>query len=72
LLGGELHPRVLSLEEAAGHTDVATLLEVGWVDAEAVGRIPSVSRAAAAVTYGPLADVTATPMSCSCGSTAAR
>jgi uncharacterized protein (DUF169 family) len=47
---------LITLEEAAGHTDVATLLEVGWVDAEAVGRIPNVSKPPAAITYGPLAE----------------
>jgi uncharacterized protein (DUF169 family) len=51
----------LSLEEAAGHADVATLLDVGWVDAEAVGRVPFVSTASAAVVYGPLTDATTTP-----------
>ncbi|HVC69412.1 MAG TPA: DUF169 domain-containing protein [Acidimicrobiales bacterium] len=50
-----------SLEEAAGHDDVATLLEVGWVDADAIAAVPAVSRPSAAVAYGPLAESTATP-----------
>jgi uncharacterized protein (DUF169 family) len=51
----------LTLEEAAGRADVATLLEVGWVDADAVAAVPSVSVESAAVAYGPLAGATATP-----------
>ncbi len=50
-----------SLEEAASHDDVATLLEVGWVDAEAIAGVPSVSTSAAAVVYGPLSEATAEP-----------
>jgi len=52
---------LITLEEAAGHADVAALLEVGWVDAEAVGRIPFVSKPSAAITYGPLGEATSTP-----------
>jgi uncharacterized protein (DUF169 family) len=50
-----------SLEEAAGHADVATLLEVGWVDAEAIAGVPAISKPSAAVVYGPLADVEGQP-----------
>jgi uncharacterized protein (DUF169 family) len=50
-----------SLEEAAGHADVATLLEVGWVDAEAIAKVPSVPERCAAITYGPLAEANGTP-----------
>lgn len=50
-----------TMEEVAGNGDVAALLDSGWVDAEAVAGIPSVSSRASAVTYGPLADSTATP-----------
>jgi len=50
-----------TLEEAAGHSDVAALLEVGWVDAEAIAGVPSIARSAAAVAYGPLAESTTTP-----------
>jgi len=50
-----------TMEEAAGHADVATLLEVGWVDAEAIAQVPAVSQKSAAVVYGPLAEATATP-----------
>jgi uncharacterized protein (DUF169 family) len=50
-----------TLEEAAGHADVAALLEVGWVDAEAIAGVPSVARPSAAIAYGPLAEAQAKP-----------
>jgi uncharacterized protein (DUF169 family) len=50
-----------SLEEAAGHADVAALLEAGWVDADAIAAVPAVSQPSAAITYGPLAAATDTP-----------
>jgi uncharacterized protein (DUF169 family) len=50
-----------TLEEAAGHADVAALLEVGWVDAEAIAGVPAVSSPSAAITYGPLAESTEKP-----------
>jgi uncharacterized protein (DUF169 family) len=50
-----------TLEEAAGHADVATLLEVGWVDAEAIAAVPAVSTPSAAIVYGPLAEATDRP-----------
>jgi uncharacterized protein (DUF169 family) len=50
-----------TLEEVGGNDDVAALLESGWVDAEAVGGIPSISERPAAITYGPVADAAETP-----------
>jgi len=50
-----------SLDEVAGNGDVAALLESGWVDAEAVGRIPAVSTKAGAITYGPVSEAEALP-----------
>jgi len=50
-----------TLDEVAGNDDVAALLESGWVTSEAVGTIPSVASRAEVITYGPLADATATP-----------
>jgi uncharacterized protein (DUF169 family) len=50
-----------TLEEAAGHADVAALLEAGWVDAEAIAGVPALSQSSAAVVYGPLAQATAVP-----------
>ena len=45
---------MLSLEEAATHSDVATLVESGWVTPEMFPAIPAVSEKPGAVTYGPL------------------
>ncbi len=45
-----------SLEEVAGNSDVAALLESGWVTPEAVGGIPQIAVKPGAVTYGPLAE----------------
>lgn len=50
-----------TLEEAAGHADVAALLEVGWVDAEAIAGVPAVSQKPAAIVYGPLTEAATTP-----------
>jgi len=50
-----------TLEEAAGHADVAALLDAGWVDAEAIAAVPSVSRPSAAIVYGPLSQATTEP-----------
>ena len=50
-----------TLEEAASHSDVAALLEAGWVDEAAMAAVPSVAEAPAAITYGPLADATEVP-----------
>jgi uncharacterized protein (DUF169 family) len=50
-----------TLDEAAGHADVAALLDAGWVDAEAIAAVPAVSGRAGAISYGPLAEATAEP-----------
>lgn len=50
-----------TLEEVAGHDDVAAMLESGWVDAGMVGSIPTVSVEPGAITYGPLADAAGEP-----------
>lgn len=50
-----------SLEDVAGNDDVAALLESGWVDAEAVGTIPSISERPEAITYGPVSDAATIP-----------
>lgn len=53
---GVLTHGMRSLEEVAGNSDVAALLESGWVTMDAVPRIPTVRTKPAAVTYGPLAE----------------
>ncbi len=50
-----------SMEEIAGNDDVAALLESGWVDAEAVSAIPSVSKSPGSIVYGPLAEAPRQP-----------
>lgn len=51
----------ITLEEAATRSDVATLLDTGWVTMDMVPGIPAVSEAPGAVTYGPLADTPVDP-----------
>jgi uncharacterized protein (DUF169 family) len=50
-----------TLEEVAGRSDVAALLESGWVTMEMVPSIPVVSERPGAVTYGPLSDTPVEP-----------
>ncbi len=50
-----------TLEDVAARSDVATLLETGWVRAEDVAGIPTVAGGTEAVTYGPLADTPVDP-----------
>jgi uncharacterized protein (DUF169 family) len=50
-----------SLDEVAGHSDVAALVESGWVTMEQVPEIPTVRERPGSVTYGPLADTSGTP-----------
>jgi uncharacterized protein (DUF169 family) len=52
---------LLSLEEAATNTDVATLVESGWVSPEAFPAIPAVSVRPASIAYGPLAETRIDP-----------
>lgn len=50
-----------TLDEVAGNTDVAALLESGWVTMDAVPQIPVVTEKPGAITYGPLADTPIDP-----------
>lgn len=50
-----------TLQEVAGNSDVAALLESGWVTMDVVPQIPVVTEKPAAVTYGPLAEATTDP-----------
>src|SRR5436189_3573435 len=50
-----------TLEEVAGNSDVAALLDSGWVTMDVVPQIPVVSERPGAVTYGPLADTPVDP-----------
>jgi uncharacterized protein (DUF169 family) len=49
------------LDDVAGNSDVATLLESGWVAMEQVPKIPVISQSYAHVTYGPLAETPVDP-----------
>lgn len=50
-----------TMEDIAGNGDVTALLESGWVNAEAVAGIPSVTERPASVVYGPLAEAPRQP-----------
>lgn len=56
---GSLTHGFATLDEVAGNSDVAALLETGWVTMDVVPQIPVVTEQPGAVTYGPLAE---TPM----------
>jgi uncharacterized protein (DUF169 family) len=50
-----------TLEEVAGNSDVAALLESGWVTMDVVPQIPVVKHRSSFITYGPLADTLVDP-----------
>ena len=50
-----------TLEEVAGNSDVAALLDSGWVTMDVVPQIPVVHQKPGAVTYGPLAETPVDP-----------
>ena len=53
---GSLTHGLKSLDEVAGNSDVAALLESGWVTRDVVPLIPTVKQRSAFITYGPLAE----------------
>lgn len=50
-----------TLDEVAGNSDVAALLDSGWVSLEDVPQIPVVHERPGAVTYGPLSETSLDP-----------
>ncbi len=50
-----------TLDEVAGNSDVAALLDSGWVTMDVVPEIPVVREKPGAVTYGPLAETPVDP-----------
>jgi uncharacterized protein (DUF169 family) len=50
-----------TLDEVAGNSDVAALLDSGWVSMDVVPQIPVVRDRPGAVTYGPLAETPVDP-----------
>jgi uncharacterized protein (DUF169 family) len=58
---GSLTHGFKTLDEVAGNSDVAAMLDVGWVTMDVVPQIPVVSKKPGAVTYGPLRDTPVDP-----------
>ena len=58
---GSLTHGFATLDEVAGNSDVAALLETGWVTMDVVPQIPVVTEQPGAVTYGPLAETPIDP-----------
>lgn len=58
---GSLTHGLKTLEEVAGNSDVAALLESGWVTMDVVPQIPTVKERANFITYGPLAQTSDDP-----------
>ena len=58
---GSLTHGFATLDEVAGNSDVAALLETGWVTMDVIPQIPVVTEAPGAVTYGPLAETPVDP-----------
>ena len=58
---GSLTHGLKSIAEVAGNSDVAAILESGWVTLDVVPLIPVVKQRYDFITYGPLADTMADP-----------
>ena len=58
---GSLTHGFATLDEVAGNSDVAALLETGWVTMDVVPQIPVVTEKPGSVTYGPLAETPIDP-----------
>jgi len=58
---GSLTHGFKTLDEVAGNSDVAALLESGWVTMDDALRIPVLSERPGVVTYGPLAETPGDP-----------
>lgn len=58
---GSLTHGFATLEDVAGHSDVAALLESGWVTMEMVPGIPVIADRPETVTYGPLTETPIDP-----------
>lgn len=58
---GSLTHGLKSIEEVAGNSDVAAILESGWVTLDVVPLIPVVKEKYSRITYGPLAETSVDP-----------
>ena len=58
---GSLTHGFATLDEVAGHSDMATLVESGWVTMDVVPDIPVIADRPEVVTYGPLTETPVDP-----------
>jgi uncharacterized protein (DUF169 family) len=58
---GSLTHGFVTLDDVGANSDVAALLETGWVTMDVVPQIPVVTETPGAVTYGPLAETPIDP-----------
>ncbi len=58
---GSLTHGLATLEQVTGNSDVAAVMEAGWVTPDAVAGLPRVSGNPRVVTYGPLGDTPVDP-----------
>ncbi|HEY7564491.1 MAG TPA: DUF169 domain-containing protein [Acidimicrobiia bacterium] len=58
---GQFTHGLVDAPDILGRSDVAALLEVGWVTMEAFAGVAALSRRPAAISYGPLSEATSTP-----------
>lgn len=58
---GQFTHGLAAAEDILDKTDVATLLDVGWVTMEAFATVATVEKRPSSITYGPLGDATAIP-----------
>jgi hypothetical protein len=52
---GSMTHGLATIDEVAGRTDIAALLDSGWITEEVIPSIPVVRDRPGAITYGPLA-----------------
>jgi uncharacterized protein (DUF169 family) len=50
-----------TMDEVSGRTDIAALLDSGWITADMIPGIPVIRDRPGAITYGPLADTPVDP-----------
>jgi uncharacterized protein (DUF169 family) len=58
---GTMTHGLATMDEVSSHTDIAALLDSGWITADMIPGIPVVRDRPGAITYGPLADTPVDP-----------
>ncbi len=58
---GSMTHGLATMEEVGGRSDIAALLDSGWISADMIPGIPVVRDRPGAITYGPLADTPVDP-----------